>query len=241
MSGLKRNTARLFSNRGKLFALAMDLPQLGIVKGLKDPVGLIREHEKSKLDAFLCNVGIAQIAEAELLHKKLLLRTSSAGTNLASETTNIHRNHVSPERALAIGADAVVMMFFVGGNDYASGQDVAAAIDAYHRLEIPVIVEIMAHDSNLTQTFEIQANGARSAAELGADVIKAFYTERFDEVIAQCPIPIILAGGPKGVHVEDMARDAVASGIKGFCFGRNLYQVEDAAERIDRLDAILRG
>ncbi|MCQ2419780.1 MAG: hypothetical protein MJ118_01445 [Clostridia bacterium] len=241
MNGLKRNTEKLFSNGGKLFAMAMDLPMCGLVDGLKDPVSVIRARKDSKLDAFLVNVGVAKTAEDELLHKKLLLRTSSGGTNLASEFTSIQKNHVSPEMALAMGADAVVMMMTIGGADYAAIQDAAAAIDGYHRLSIPVIVEILADDYGQTQTFDIQANGARVAAELGADVVKAFYTENFEEVVASCPVPIILAGGPKGSDIAEIAADAVRCGVKGFCFGRNLYQSEEAAQRIEILDKILRG
>lgn len=241
MNGLKRNTEKLFSNGGKLFAMAMDLPMCGLVDGLKDPVSVIRARKDSKLDAFLVNVGVAKTAEDELLHKKLLLRTSSGGTNLASEFTSIQKNHVSPEMALAMGADAVVMMMTIGGADYAAIQDAAAAIDGYHRLSIPVIVEILADDYGRTQTFDIQANGARVAAELGADVVKAFYTENFEEVVASCPVPIILAGGPKGSDIAEIAADAVRCGVKGFCFGRNLYQSEEAAQRIEILDKILRG
>lgn len=241
MNGLERNTAKLFSHDGKLFAMAMDLPQCGLVDGLEDPLAVIEARKDSKLDAFLTNVGIARLAEQQLLHKKLILRTSSGGTNLASAFTNVQKNHVSPETALAMGADAVVMMMVIGGADYASIQDAARDIDAYHRLSIPVVVEILADDFMQTQTFDIQANGARIAAELGADVVKAFYTENFEKVVRNCPVPIILAGGPKGANIADVARDAVRCGVKGFCFGRNLFQSEDAAERIETLDAILRG
>ena len=240
MNGLERNVAKLFSNQGKLFAMAMDLPQVGLVEGLEDPLSVIRKRVDSPLDAFLVNVGIAQLAERELLHKKIILRTSSGGTNLAAAFTNVQKNHVSPETALAMGADAVVMMMVLGGADYASIQDAAAAIDAYHRLQIPVIVEILSEDYVSTQTFDIQANGARVAAELGADVVKAFYTERFEDVVRQCPVPIVLAGGPKGEDITETAAKAVRAGVKGFCFGRNLFQSEDAAERIVALDRILR-
>ena len=140
-----------------------------------------------------------------------------------------------------MGADAVVMMMVIGGADYAAVQDAARDIDAFHRLQIPVIVEILAADYEKTQTFEIQANGARIAAELGADVVKAFYTEKFDQVVANCPVPIILAGGPKGQDILDTARAALACGVKGFCFGRNLFQSEDRLARITALDTILRG
>lgn len=240
MNGIKRNTERLFSHGGKLFAMAMDLPQVGLVDGLTDPRAVIRSCKDSQLDAFLTNVGVAHLAEEELLTKKLILRTSSGGTNLATEFTGVQKNHVSPETALAMGADAVVMMMVIGGADYASIQDAAAAIDAYHRLSIPVVVEILAADYEKTQTFDIQANGARVAAELGADVVKAFYTENFDTVVANCPVPIILAGGPKGSDIFDTAAAAVKAGVKGFCFGRNLFQSEDKLERIARLDRILR-
>ena len=240
MNGLKRNTEKLFSHEGKLFAMAMDLPQVGLVNGLTDPRVVIRSCMNSELDAFLTNVGVAHLAEEELLKKKLILRTSSGGTNLATEFTGVQKNHVSPETALAMGADAVVMMMVIGGADYASIQDAAAAIDAYHRLSIPVVVEILAADYEKTQTFEIQANGARVAAELGADVVKAFYTDHFETVVDNCPVPIILAGGPKGSDIFDTAAAAVKAGVKGFCFGRNLFQSEDKLERIARLDRILR-
>ena len=241
MNGLKRNTQKLFSNGGKLFAMAMDLPMCGLVEGLEDPLGKIRKCKDSKLDAFLLNIGVANLAEEEILNKKLILRTSAGGSYCASEFSSMQRNHVSPEVALAMGADAVVMMMTLGGADYNYIQDAAAAIDGYHRLHIPVIVEILADDFSKTQSFEIQANGARVAAELGADVVKAFYTERFDEVVSNCPVPIVLAGGPKGADIADIAADAVRCGVKGFCFGRNLYQSDEALARIDVLDKILRG
>ncbi|MBR4165664.1 MAG: hypothetical protein IKR43_05450, partial [Lachnospiraceae bacterium] len=99
----------------------------------------------------------------------------------------------------------------------------------------------LAADYGKTQTFDIQANGARVAAELGADVVKAFYTDKFETVVENCPVPIILAGGPKGSDIYDTAEAAVKAGVKGLCFGRNLFQSEDRLERIARLNKILRG
>ena len=239
MNGLKRNVEKLFSHQGTLFAMAMDLPQVGLTPGLEDPLAVIESVKDSPLDALLVNVGIARLAEEALLKKKLLLRTSSGGTNQATAYTNIQKNHVSPETALAMGADAVVMMMVLGGADYASIQDAAAAIDAYHRLSIPVIVEILADDYGATQSFEIQANGARVAAELGADVVKAFYTENFDQVVKNCPVPMVLAGGAPGSDILDTARAALQAGVKGFCFGRNLFQSPEKLERIQALSEIL--
>jgi class I fructose-bisphosphate aldolase/fructose-bisphosphate aldolase/2-amino-3,7-dideoxy-D-threo-hept-6-ulosonate synthase len=242
MNGLIRNTARLFQNGGKLFILAMDHAQSGLMEGLTDVKATMRMHADSALDGFLVNVEPAHaMAEDALIHKKLLLRSSFGGSRLSGAFSTIHRNHVSPQTALSLGADAVVMMVTFGENDAEGIQHAAADIDAYHQLGIPVITEILAVDFPKTQTYEVQANGARACAELGADVVKAFYTDRFDSIIANCPVPVILAGGPKEKDICEVAQAAVGDGARGFAFGRNLFQAEDAAARIRRLDAILRA
>ncbi|HPY43127.1 MAG TPA: hypothetical protein PLO90_02020 [Clostridia bacterium] len=239
---MTRQTERLFSNQGKLMVLAMDHAQGGLMEGLEKPLDLARRHADSPLDGFLMNVGPAAVMqEPALLGKKLLLRAGFGGSMQASEFTNVHRNHVSPQTALRLGADAVVMMVTIGGADYQSLQDAAGAIDAYHQLGIPVVAEILASDFSQTMTYEIQANGARIAAELGADVVKALYTENFDKVVAYCPVPILLAGGPKDHDILVVAHRAVDVGVRGFAFGRNLFQNPQAGQLIQMLDSILRG
>jgi DhnA family fructose-bisphosphate aldolase class Ia len=241
--GLRRNTERLFDHGGKLFLMAMDHAQGGLTDGLEDIRGKAIYHADTEIDGFILNVGLAPIMgeEKKLLGKKLALRTSFGGTMMASEFTSVHLNHVSPENALALGADAVVMMFSIGGDDYKSGQALARDIDAYHRFSIPVIVEILGYDYEKTQTYDVQANGARVAAELGADVVKVFFTEKFDRIVSQCPVPVILAGGPRGSDIIDTAQEAVRDGVRGFAFGRNLFQSENSLELAARLGKILRS
>ena len=243
MYGLRRNVAKLFDNKGKLFLMAMDHAQGGCVEGLEDIRQKAVDHADTALDGFLLNVGLAPAMgqEEKLLGRKLALRTSFGGTMMSAEFTNVHANHVSPETALALGADAVVMMLVMGGADYRSAQAMARDIDAYHRLQIPVIVEVLADDYGSTQTFDVQANGARVAAELGADVVKGFYTEKFDRVVSGCPVPFLLAGGPRGTDIAEIVREGVDAGIRGLAFGRNLFQNSGSHELIARLDAILRG
>jgi len=242
MNGLIRNTASLFSNDGKLFVMAMDRGMVGVVPGLEDVAAKMYGTANSELDGYLVNLGPARhMADERLVNKKLLLRTSFGGSAFCGDNPDGHFNFVSPENVLAMGADAVVMMMSIGEGDAGNIYQAAAAIDEYHKFSIPVVVEILAMDFANTATYDIQLNGARIASELGADVVKAFYTENFDNVIANCTAPIMLAGGPKEKNVYEMAEAAVKAGVKGFAFGRNLFQADDAAERISRLNAILRG
>ncbi|NLY19590.1 MAG: hypothetical protein GX045_11845 [Clostridiaceae bacterium] len=239
MNGLKRNIAKLFNDRNKLFVLAMDHAQCGVSEGLEKPDLLLKSLSDSPIDGFILNVGLAdRMGHGELLNKKLILRTSFGGSMMSTEYSNVHTNHVSPETALRLGADAVLMMFVMGGADYRSIQDAAAAIDAYHYYGIPVIAEILCDDLSKTNSPEIQMNGARVAAELGADVVKAFYTENFNKVTENCPVPVILAGGPKGSDIIDIARNALNDGAKGFAFGRNIFQSSNPAEVIRQLDTL---
>jgi DhnA family fructose-bisphosphate aldolase class Ia len=242
MNGLRRGVARLFGERDRLFVLAMDHAQGGLVEGLEKPLALMAELAASPIDGYILNVGLAGcMADRPFLSKKLILRTSFGGTMLSDGSCAVHANHVSPSTARRLGADAVLMMFPVGGPDHLALQAAAADIDAFHAEEIPVIAEIISCDFKKWASPEVQQNGARIAAELGADVVKAFWVEGFDRVVASCPAPVILAGGPKDLDIMEVARSALAAGAKGFAFGRNLFLHPRPAEMAAELDALLAG
>ena len=238
--GIARNREGLFNDKGLLFLLALDHAQSGVTPGLEKSWELMDRLSDSALSGFILNVGLSgRMAEIRFLRKKLILRTSFGGSALASDYATAHANHVSPETALALGADAVLIMAIMGGSDYLGLQEMAADIDAYHQLSIPVIVEILAADFSRTNSFDIQYNGARVAAELGADIVKAFYVDGFDKVTASCPVPVILAGGPKDRDIAVVASQALAEGAKGFAFGRNIFQAENPEAVVEKLGKLL--
>lgn len=239
-NGLKRNVERLFDDKGHVFLLALDHAQSGVMPGLENISSLMDKLAFAPLDGFILNIGLAgNLARSPFLRKKLVLRTSFGASSLASSYPQAHLNHVSPETALAVGADAVLMMALVGGEDYCSLQPLAADIDAFHQYSIPVVVEIIAAEFDRTATFDVQYHGARIAAELGADAVKVFYVNDFEKVIECCPVPVILAGGPKDSDIITVAKHAVDCGARGFAFGRNIFQANDPLEVIGSLREIL--
>ena len=62
---------------------------------------------------------------------------------------------------------------------------------------------------------------ARSAAELGVDIVKTNYTgsvESFREVTGGCPVPVVVAGGPRMETTEqilEMVHGSVEAGGSG--------------------------
>src|SRR6185295_11864820 len=64
-------------------------------------------------------------------------------------------------------------------------------------------------------------------AELGANVVKCYYTEEgFDTITSCCPVPIVIAGGKKLPELDalKMCFNAISEGANGVDMGRNIFQ-----------------
>jgi putative autoinducer-2 (AI-2) aldolase len=82
-------------------------------------------------------------------------------------------------------------------------------------------------------------------AELGADLIKCFFTgERFHEVVENTPIPVFTIGAEKldtDLAVLKKARDSVKQGAQGIIFGRNIFMAKNPPELIKALNEVING
>jgi fructose-bisphosphate aldolase/2-amino-3,7-dideoxy-D-threo-hept-6-ulosonate synthase len=86
---------------------------------------------------------------------------------------------------------------------------------------------------------------ARAGAELGADIIKTNYTgdiDSFKEVTKGCPVPVIIAGGPKMNTTRDvliMVKDSIEAGGVGTSIGRNVFQSENPTKLVKAFSMII--
>ena len=245
MTGLERRMARLFANREKLFVAAFDHPQIyGIMDGLQDTSALVASLKDTQLDGFILNPGmVAHICPKAMDDKLLVLRASVGGTMLTYDSYdgNYHQSIASAELAAKLDADAALFMFVLGGTrDKDTELELARVCEDYHRLGIPVIAEVLNADYTKNNDTDFIASGARIAAEIGADIIKAFYCKAFEKVTSNCPVPVILAGGPKDADITAVVKEVVSKGAKGLAFGRNLFQAEDIKKLVKDLDKALR-
>jgi fructose-bisphosphate aldolase/2-amino-3,7-dideoxy-D-threo-hept-6-ulosonate synthase len=86
---------------------------------------------------------------------------------------------------------------------------------------------------------------ARAGAELGADIIKTNYTgdpDSFREVTKGCPVPVVIAGGPKMSTTRDvlqMVRDAIDAGGAGTSIGRNVFQASNPTKMVRAFSKIV--
>ncbi len=82
----------------------------------------------------------------------------------------------------------------------------------------------------------------RIAAELGARVVKTYWCENFDKVVNGCPVPVVMAGGPKcetELEVLEFVYDGIQRGAIGLNLGRNVWQSEHPVAMARALWAII--
>jgi putative autoinducer-2 (AI-2) aldolase len=84
----------------------------------------------------------------------------------------------------------------------------------------------------------------RMIAEYGAHFVKTYYCEEnFDEVVAGCPIPIVIAGGKKLPELDalKMCHNAIQQGAAGVDMGRNIFQADDPIAMVTAVKAVVHG
>jgi DhnA family fructose-bisphosphate aldolase class Ia len=141
--------------------------------------------------------------------------------------------------AVSAGAElALVCLTLKTGSEAgdASNVEVFCELAAEARkLGLPVVGEYFPARPDRLTPEDLQdevCRGCRILAELGADLIKTFYTRDFAAVTAGCPIPILGLGAeklPKQVQALELAERIVQGGGRGVVFGRNAIQVPDPA------------
>lgn len=159
---------------------------------------------------------------------------------------------VSAADAVAAGADVVlVSLTLKTGSEARDAANVGLfcrlASEA-KRLGIPVVGEYFPTYSNRLPPEEMHDQvyrACRILAELGADLIKTFYTHKFNEVTEGCPVPILGLGAektPTQLEALELAERIVQSGGRGVVFGRNAIQVADpSAFQRALCDVVKRG
>ena len=247
MSGKDVRMRRIFKDDGKTVISALDMGLFnGTVPGLEDVRAITKAVVDAGADAIICGPGWAK-ATADIYGGKcgLILRVTGGVSRYSKNPLN-HTLCCSVEEAVALGADAVMNMIFVGEEYNASEHEQFTLMKELrwdcHKYGMPLFPEL------LHTNWEDQSNPdwidacARAGFEYGADAVKVLCSSTvFDKVVKAVPVPVVMAGGPKTGSLEDIVKYSVDCGGKGCAIGRNVYGSEDPAARIKALRAIVHG
>jgi len=240
--GMQNRLAQLIQADGRCLFLPVDHGYFqGPVKKLENPRKTL-EPLLPYTDAIFITRGVLRSSIDPGKAKPIILRvsggTSVEGKDLANEGIT-----TSMEEAIRLNACAVGISIFVGTDyEHDSLLNLAKLVDEGERYGIPVMAVTAVGRELEKRDARYLALSSRIAAELGARVVKTYYCEKFEKVIKGCPVPIVIAGGPKvdtEYEVLQFVYDGIRKGAIGVNLGRNIWQNEHPVAMIRAIRAII--
>jgi fructose-bisphosphate aldolase/2-amino-3,7-dideoxy-D-threo-hept-6-ulosonate synthase len=217
---------------------------VGPIQGITNMQNITDQLIKGKVDAILVHKGIAKKIDVDGAGLIVML----SGMSNLSPNMNAKVQVCSVQEALRIGADAVSVHVNVGAQDedkmLANLGKVSEECDAFG---IPLLAMMYPRGPKIQSehAVEVVAHAARIGAELGADIIKTNFTgsiDSFKAVTESCPVPVVIAGGPKCKSPQEVLQttfDALKAGAAGLSIGRNVFQAESPINIAKALSAIV--
>ena len=206
----------------------------GPIKGLINVADSINKVADGGADAILMQKGIVTHGHRGYGHDVGLIVHMSASTSIACDPNN-KVQVCSVEEVMKMGADAVSIHVNVGSETEADQlQTLGNVAEECNYWGMPLLAMMYPRGKDIINPHdsELVAHVARVGAELGADVVKTLYTgdiDTFKDVVQGCPVPVVIAGGPKTNTDEEfleMIHGAMEGGARGVAIGRNVFQHE---------------
>jgi len=207
----------------------------GPIPGLEDMRETVGKVVAGGANAILMHKGMVQAGHRRGGRDIGLIVHLSAGTSLSPDP-NAKVPVCTVEEAIQLGADAVSIHVNLGAPTDADMVRHFGEVAAHcTRWGMPLLAMVYTRGPKIESEFDVKyvKHAARAGAELGADIVKVNYTgspESFREVVAGCPVPVVIAGGEK-VETEaelfQMVAGALKAGAAGVSIGRNAFQHKD--------------
>ncbi len=240
--GMKNRLSQLIKPNGRCMFMPIDHGYFqGPTSKLEKPGETIKPII-DYADALFCTRGVLRACIDPANSKPIILRVSGGssmvGKDLANEilTTSI-------EEAIRLNVSGVGLSVFIG-SDYERQTlaNLSTLVNEAERYGIPVMAVTAVGRELEKRDARYLGLCCRIAAELGAKVVKTYWCENFEKVTNGCPVPVVMAGGPKtnsDMEVFEFVHDGMQKGAIGVNLGRNIWQNEHPVPMIKALRAIV--
>jgi fructose-bisphosphate aldolase / 2-amino-3,7-dideoxy-D-threo-hept-6-ulosonate synthase len=232
----------------------------GVEEGLESPEQLAEIIAQSSADGILVTPGVLKKIAPIVKDLGIMLRIDGAFTSYTPEAGDFSSLY-TVEDALRLGADAVIVMTYVGTHyEQISLTRLGQTAADGDRFGVPVAAEVLPpallnnhfdrdmqarYDSNESIVEQIM-HISRIGMEHGADIIKTRYhgdPESFKKVVETAGVPVIVAGGPKKNDTDEALLELIHSIIRanaaGIIFGRNVWKHPKVEKMIRAMAAIV--
>jgi len=220
---------------------------VGPIRGIKNVREAADLVAAGGADAAVVHKGAASFGHRGYGRDLGLILHLSASTNLGPDPNN-KVLVATVEEALKLGADGVSIQVNVGAEDEA--RMLVTLGDTSRKCQewgMPLLAMMYPRGRKIEDEHRADyiAHAARVGAELGADVVKTSYTgdpDSFREVVEGCPVPVVIAGGPRTdteAEFLEMVAGAIGAGGRGVAIGRNVFQHRDPTLITRRISSIV--
>jgi class I fructose-bisphosphate aldolase len=257
MGGIDLRIRKLFHDKKNLVISALDhVMEYGDQPGIEDSAKAIRNcygTDALLLSRFMLKRHPDLMASADAPLPVVRINWSSS----FYYPLDYRRGHTciatTVEDAVEAGPEAVICSLFLEEkeNEALETENVRIFSEVARqkeRLGIPLIGECYVVEHNDLTAERLHAKVKRVTrvmAELGADLIKCFFTgERFHEVVENVPVPVFTIGAEKlatDLAVLRKAHNSVKQGARGMIFGRNIFMADKPGELIKALNDVING
>lgn len=193
-------------------------------------------------DSLMLTRGVLRASVDAAADVPIVLRVSG-GNSIVGEDLSNEGITVSFEDAIRLNVAAVALSIYVGSkHENQTLLNLAKLIDEGHRYGIPVLAVTAVGKELEKRDARYLSLSCRIAAELGAQIVKTYYCDGFEKVVKTCPVPVVIAGGPKldkELDALQLAYDAVKCGAAGVDMGRNIWQSDYPVAMIKSVRAIV--
>jgi class I fructose-bisphosphate aldolase len=234
--GKRYRMGRIFGEDGRTLVLPVDHGlTLGRISGLEDPVGVLDGLLDLPCDGLLMAPGLTRHTADRFARRGAPARILTLDTHFREpgEAAPGAGLAASVEQAAALGVDAVklFMAWNVPSRDRSETlARIAGVIERAERYDLPVMVEpIAVGEARSPEAIALEGDAARSAMEVGADIIKVAYpgAEMMAAWARELQVPLVILGGPRSGDPEGvltLAEEAIGAGAQGIVIGRNVWQ-----------------
>ncbi|MFW6137806.1 MAG: class I fructose-bisphosphate aldolase [Spirochaetota bacterium] len=254
MSGNDLRIKKLFGNKKNLVISALDhVMEYGDQPGIEDAKKAIQNclgTDALLLPRFMLKRHWELFAGENAPMPVIRINWSSAFYYPLEYRRGFTRIATTVEEAVEAGAELIICSLFLENQDEEMETENVAVFSEVVRqkekLGVPLIGEcyVVEHkELSSKQLHEKVKRVTRVMVELGADLIKTFFTgERFHEVVENTPVPVFTIGAEKlnnDLEVLDKACQSVNQGARGIIFGRNIFMAQEPSKLIKALNDVI--
>ena len=238
--------SRFLKEDGRTVIVPIDHGTAIPVPGLENPAHLI-ERLNPFADGYVVNLGAILNCSGVLAQKGVCLRTDVYKPPFGENSDHGSYLVYSIDDALETDAHAVMNMLYPHHpNEAQMHRECADLISESQQTGVPVILETLPFGIGRPDDYTVEniRFAVRSAAELGADIVKTAYPgdrDAFESIVKECYVPVVVLGGAASDDrgILNMAADAISAGAAGVAIGRNVWQHATPERMAKALKAIV--